>query len=185
MKSKSWSKRSAPACAISLLCYGLVAARFPGAMAQTAHKKSPALALLDDADAAQWRKWTGDLGWQVVTPAAGPANPNIDQRVQALAKAVETFIQSGDVDAGRVYLAARGESAAAVFYAISRVPDLWAAGVALGGSPKTAVDTNRIYAANFTNAPVLWVSDAAGGALAQTLKTAGLNLEWRPASADT
>jgi hypothetical protein len=87
-------------------------------------------------------------------------------------------VNSGDVDPARIYLAGRGENAAAVFYAISRVPDLWAAGVALGGSPKAAVDTNRIFAANFTNVPVLWVSEPAGEALAQKLKTTGLNLEW-------
>jgi predicted esterase len=174
MKSKDWSRRSGLAFAISLLGCGV-------AVAQTAANKSPAVALLDVADAVEWKNWTRESGWKVLT-SAGPANPNIDVRVQELAKAVEAAVKSGEADPARVYLAGRGEGAAAVFYAISRVPDLWAAGVALGGSPKAAVDTNRIFAANFTNVPVLWVSEPAGEALAQKLKTAGLNLEWQSAA---
>jgi hypothetical protein len=84
-----------------------------------------------------------------------------------------------------VYLAGRGSAAAVVFYAISRVPDLWAAGIALGGSPKPAVDTNRLFTANFTNAPVLWIGDSGDQALAGKLKSAGLNLELRLANATT
>jgi predicted esterase len=182
MTSKNWSKRSALACAISLLGSGVFC---PEAAAQTAPVKPPAIALLGGADAAanaaEWQNWTRDLGWKVLTPA-GSANPNIDVRVQELVKAVEAAVQGGEADPARIYLAGRGDSAAAVFYAISRVPDLWAAGIALGGSPKAAVDTNRIFTANFTNVPVLWVSDAAGEALAQKLKAAGLNLEWQSAA---
>ena len=73
--------------------------------------------------------------------------------------------------------------AAAVFYTISRIPDLFAAGMAVGGSPEAAIDTGRIFAVNFTNAPVLWVSSGAGDeALADKLKAAGMNLEWRSAA---
>jgi hypothetical protein len=69
-----------------------------------------------------------------------------------------------------------------VFYIVSRVPDLWAAALALGGSPKPALAAGRLFAANFTNTPVIWVSDAAGDSeLAARLKSAGLNLEWRNA----
>jgi predicted esterase len=145
------------------------------------------VALLDAADQAQWQTWTANLGWRVITPvfpegspAAGAANPSIDVRVQALAAAVSAAIQSGAVDAAHVYLAGRGEAAAAVFYTISRVPDLWAAGLALGGSPRPAIDSGRIFSVNFTNAPVLWISNGAEDqALAASLKSNGLNVEWR------
>ena len=70
--------------------------------------------------------------------------------------------------------------AAAVFYTISRMPDLWAAGAALGGSPKAALDTNRIFAANFSNVPVLWISGDEAKPMAEKLMAAKLNLEWRP-----
>ena len=159
------------ACAtISLLAYGR-------AVAQPA----PAIALLDAADAPQWQTLVKEMGWHVVSPATA-ANANIDQRVQALAAAVRAAIQNGDVDRERVYLAGRGDAAAAVFYTISRVPDLWAAAAALGGSPQAAIETGRIFAANFKNAPVLWAGNGAGDqTLAEKLKSAGMNIEWRTA----
>jgi predicted esterase len=181
MRSKNWLRGFAPACGIiSLVCaINLVCAG--SSHAQTPARKSPAIALLDGADSVQWQNWTRELGWQVIAPA-GPPNPSIDVRVQALAAAVETAIQSGAADAARIYLAGRGEAAAAVFYAISRVPDLWAAGAALGGSPKGAIDTNRLYTANFTNVPVMWIAGDEGEPLARKLKSAGLNIEWHSES---
>src|SRR5271157_5235238 len=178
MKSRSWSRKFVLACGIISLLARAVAA------AQDAPAKSPAIVLVDGADAAQWRTLTKDLGWQVIAPADAPdANPDV--RVQALTSAVEAAIRNAGVDAGRVYLAGRGSAAAVVFYAISRVPDLRAAGIALGGSPKSAVDTNRLFTANFTNAPVLWIGEAGDQALAEKLKSAGLNLEWRLAKGAT
>jgi predicted esterase len=143
---------------------------------------TPALALIDAADAAQWKAWMEPVGWKVIAPSS--PSGNVDARVLALAAAVREAIASGGVDASRVYMAGRGDNAALVFYAVSRVPDLFAAGVALGGSPQAALETGRVFAANFTNTPVLWASAGANdGALAEKLKSAGLNLEWRSASA--
>jgi predicted esterase len=143
--------------------------------------KTPAVALLDAGDAVQWQNWTRDAGWQVITASVAPA-ADIDSRLKALAAAVESAIQNGSVDPARVYIAGRGDAAAAVFYAISRLPDLWAAGAALGGSPKAAIDTNRIFAANFANVPLLWISGEESKPLVEKLTTAKLNLEWQPAS---
>ncbi|MEI9973068.1 MAG: hypothetical protein WDO73_14030 [Ignavibacteriota bacterium] len=92
-------------------------------------------------------------------------------------------MKAGTVDTSRIYLAGRGDATRLVFYAISRMPDRWAAGIAVGGSPKGAIDTNRIFAINFTNTPVLWASTGANDSeYAKRLKLAGLNLEWRPSS---
>ena len=113
---------------------------------------------------------------------AGPPAPDIDSRVRALVAAVENATQAGSVDPARVYIAGRGEATAAVFYAISRAPDLWAAGAALGGSPKMALDTNRIFTSNFTNVPVLWISGDDAKPMVEKLTAAKLNLEWQPAS---
>ena len=166
---RSWSKRSAAVCVISLL-----------ACSAAAQSPKPAIALVDPADATQWRKWTQELGWQLIVPTV-PIGANADVRAEAVAAAGQAAIKDG-ADPAHIYLAGRAEAAAAVFYAISRVPDLWAAGLALGGSPKPALDTGRIFAANFTDTPVLWMSDGAGDAeLATKLKSAGLNLEWRSA----
>ena len=162
------------ACTISLLlCWSLAA--------QSQPSKPPAIALLDAADAAQWQNWNHELGWQVIAPEAAPG-ADIDTRVRELAAAVEAAIQNGSVDGARVYIAGRGDAAAAVFYAISRMPDLWAAGAALGGSPKAALDTNRIFAANFTLVPVLWISGDDAKPMVEKLTAAKLNLEWQPAS---
>jgi predicted esterase len=162
------------ACTISLLlCWSLAA--------QSQPTKPPAIALVDAADAVQWQNWTHELGWQVIAPAVAPG-ADIDTRVRTLAAAVEAAIQNGSVDGARVYVAGRGDAAAAVFYAISRMPDLWAAGAALGGSPKAALDTNRIFAANFTLVPVLWISGDDAKPMVEKLTAAKLNLEFQPAS---
>ena len=150
-----------------------------------APQPKPAIVLPDPRDTAQWQKWTSDLGWQVIAPAIDPKS-DADTRSTAVADAVRAAIKNSTVDPAHIYLAGRGDDAALVFYVISRVPDLWTAGLALGGSPKPALAAGRIFAANFTNTPVLWISDAPGDAeLASRLKSAGLNLEWRDAKGVT
>ena len=175
MTSRNWPNEFGRACAtISLLLVWPLAG-------QTTRTKTPAVALLDPGDLAQWQNWTREAGWQAIAAAGVPA-PDIDSRLRALAAAVESAIQSGSVDPERVYIAGRGDAAAAVFYAISRVPDLWAAGAALGGSPKAALDSNRIFAANFSLVPVLWIAGDDSKPMVEKLTAAKLNLEWQPAS---
>lgn len=169
---RNWRTESALACSIfSLLACGLAGAQVPA--------KSPALALVDAQDAAHWQTVAKEAGWQTIVPGGASTDP-IDTRVLAVAAAVRGAIQNGAVDPAHVYLAGRGDRAAAVFYTISRLPDLFAAGVAVGGSPEAALATGRIYAINFSNCPVLWVSDnEADETVAQKLKAAGMWLEWR------
>ncbi|HUB83038.1 MAG TPA: hypothetical protein VMB03_29765 [Bryobacteraceae bacterium] len=174
MRFKNWPRRFATVYATSLLSAGL-------AWPQAPHPKKavPAIALVDPADAPQWQSLVESAGWQLI---AGPAdaNTNIDQRLQALAAKVAESVKAGAADASRIYLAGRGDAAPFVFYDISRMPDRWTAGVALGGSPKGAIDTNRIFAVNFTATPVLWASNGANDSdYAERLKLAGLNIEWR------
>ena len=182
MTSRNWPNEFVRACATISLLLGWQ----PGGLAaQTqpppAQSKTPAVALLDAGDAVQWRVWMREPGWQViVSPDA--AAPDIDSRVRALAAAVESAIQSGSVNPARVYIAGRGDAVASVFYAISRIPDLWAAGVAIGGSPKAAIDSNRIFAANSTLVPLLWIAGDDSRPMVEKLAAAKLNLEWQPAS---
>jgi len=167
MTSKNWLRRSALAC-------GIISLLVPAASAQT-----PAIALIDSADSAQWEAFAKGAGWRVITGAS--AN-NPDARIQNLATAIRNAIRSSEADATRIYLAGRGPAAAAVFYCISRVPDLFAAGIAIDGSPQPAIDTNRIFTANFKRVPVLWISETdSDEGIAAQLKSAGLNLEWRSA----
>jgi hypothetical protein len=174
---KSWLTRSVLACAtISLEAY---------AAGSPIPSGKPAIVLPDPEDVPQWQSWTGRTGWRVIAPQAPPnaaPNTSIDARVEALEASVLEAVRNGSVDRSRLYLAGRGEAAAAVFYTVSRAPDLWAAAVALGGSPEAAIDTGRFYTANFQNVPLLWVGTSASDeALAGQLKQAGLNLEWRSA----
>ena len=178
MTSRNWSRRFASVCTTSILAGGLLWSQ-PG---QEPHKPAPAIALLDGADAPQWQGLINGTGWQIITAPADP-DTNIDKRAQDLAAKVTEAVKAGTVDASRIYLAGRGDAAALVFYTISRIPDRWTAGVALGGSPKGAIDTNRIFAVNFTDTPVLWASNGANDAdYAERLKLAGLNLDWHSAS---
>jgi hypothetical protein len=141
----------------------------------------PAIVLVDNADLARWQSWAKTLGWLVIAPTVGPNTP-IDGRVEALETAAREAIENGSADHARIYLAGSGEGAAAVFYTISRQPDPWAAGLALGGSPQAAIDTGRLYAGNFTNVPLLWAGTTQQDQqLAGELADAGLNLEWRSA----
>ncbi|HEY1221235.1 MAG: PDZ domain-containing protein [Bryobacteraceae bacterium] len=172
---KNWRTESALACSIiSLLVCGVAVAQAPA--------KTPALAVIDAKDSAHWQAVAQEAGWQTIVPAGASTDP-LDTRALAVAAAVRSAIQNSGVDPARVYLAGRGDSAAAVFYVISRLPDLFAAGLAIGGSPQAALATGRIYTVNFNNSPVLWVTDKdADEATAQKLKAAGMWMEWRSAS---
>lgn len=164
---KSWPGKFALACATSLLPFAAHA------------DPKPAIVLPDARDAATWQKWTAELGWQLIAPAID-AHADADARAAALADAVHDAIKAGTADPARIYLAGRGDDSSLVFYIVSREPDLWAAGLALGGSPKPALGSRLIFAANFANTPVFWVSGAAGDSdLAARLKSAGMNIEWR------
>lgn len=166
---KSWLRKFALACGTTSL------------WAQPAPPAKPAIALIDAGDAPQWQTWAKAIGWEVVAPPTA-AGANIDMRVQALEAAVQAAIEQGSVDNARIYLAGRGDAVAAVFYTASRTPDLWAAAVALGGSPQPAIDSGRLYAGNFHNVPVLWISPGADDEkLAEKLKSAEIEIEWRQA----
>lgn len=137
--------------------------------------------MLDSSDAAEWESWVKEVGWHVIA-LAPDTHANIDTRVQAVERAAFDAIQNGSADPSQIYLAGRGESSAAVFYAISRVPDLWAAAVASGGSPQPAIDSGRLYAANFTNVPMLWIGAGPNDlTVAEKLRSMGVPLESRSA----
>ncbi len=138
--------------------------------------------LANAADPARWREWAGQKGWRLIA-VEGASTDNIDMRVQALEAAVRAAIQDGSADDSRIYLVGSGAASAELFYTISRSPELWAAALAVGGSPQPAIDSDRFFAANFRNVPVLWIGAApADDALAAKLKAAGMNLEFRNAS---
>lgn len=168
---KSWLTGFGAVCGtISFFAYAAGAAAPSG---------KPAIVVVDSGDLAQWQKWAEPVGWQVIAPSV-PPDTGIDGRVQAVEMAALEAVEQGAADRSHVYLVGRGDAAAAVFYTISRDPDLWAAAIAVGGSPQAAIDTGRLYTANFTNVPLLWIrSNPQDQQLAAKLAEMGLNLEQR------
>jgi predicted esterase len=149
----------------------------PPAAAQA--PKSPLLVLLG-GDSKIWQAASQERGWQFLEPPSDSAGKSADQRIKALAAAVEEAEQRLPVDPNRIYLAAQGGSVSTLFYVAARMPDLWAAAVAAGGSPRAAIDSNRLFAANTTNLPVLWLfANKDEEPLGKKLQSAGFNLDWR------
>jgi hypothetical protein len=142
-------------------------------------QKSPLLVLLG-GDTKVWQAACQERGWQFLEPAADSPPKSIDQRIKALAGQVDEAEKKLPVDPNRVYLAAQGGSVSTLFYVAARMPDLWAAAVAAGGSPRAAIDSNRLFAGNTANLPVLWLfSNRDEEPLGKKLQSAGYNLEWR------
>jgi hypothetical protein len=146
----------------------------PPASAAAPH---PLLVLLTTSDF--WKQWqlpVAERGWSlVVAPLLGPN----DASARAIQAILQDFRKRSKADAMRTYLAGDPEATAVVFYLASRVPDLWAAALAIQGNPKPAIDSGRLFAANTQLVPVLWVSSLEN----QALKTAGYHLE-RPSQAN-
>ena len=160
----------------------VVAVLLAGPAAAQAPKS--ALLVLLGGDSKIWQAACQERGWQFLEPRDS-AGKSTDQRIKAIAAEVEEVEARLPVDPNRVYLAAQGASVSTLFYAAARMPDVWAAAVAAGGSPRAAIDSNRLFAANTANLPVLWLfSNKNEEALAKTLRSAGFSLEWRePAAA--
>ncbi len=170
-------------CAARWLCALLAGAlAMPAAAAQA---EAPLLVLLD-GDRKQWEQWSTAAGWRFLAPWTSMQDAPLDARIMALEKRLAEERARAAFDPNRVYLAGQGGGVAALFYVASRVPDLWAAAVALGGTARPAVDSNRLFGANTTNLPVLWLSaNQDDEALARRMQKAGYNLEFRVEPAAT
>ncbi|MGE5569232.1 MAG: hypothetical protein ACM3S5_09380 [Rhodospirillales bacterium] len=119
-------------------------------------------------------------GWEVVSVRAAPD----DSGIEAMERAVDAARKRREIDPVRTYIAGDGEGAAAVFYAASRRPDLWAAALALGGNPKAAIDTGRLFGGNTALVPVLWAAPGNDSPVLrrskEKLAAAGFNLKLLP-----
>ncbi len=129
----------------------------------------------------QWEEAAREEGWNLVLPWNGGAYSFAsDAGVRALAAILEDYAKRTPVDRQRVFLAGHGDGAPAVFYALSRSPDRWAAGLAIGGDAGRVIDSNRLFAGNAAAIPILWVyQEERLPALQQSidrLQSAGLNL---------
>jgi hypothetical protein len=108
---------------------------------------------------AQWRPLAAARHWNCAMPfIAGVSDQAVQATEAALADAKKRLPA---VDEARVYLVGPGTSAGEVFYILSRVPDLWAAGLAIQGSPGQAINSYHLFGANTLEAPLLWIASAA------------------------
>jgi hypothetical protein len=134
----------------------------------------PLLVFLTSGDSwKQWQPQLAERGWSLIVSSLTSPTDASARAIQAI---LRDFQKRSKVDGTRTYLTGDPEASAAVFYLASRVPDLWAAALAIQGDPKPAIDSGRLFAANTQLVPVLWISPLED----QALKAAGYNLE-RPA----
>jgi hypothetical protein len=118
-----------------------------------------------------WRTAAGSRGWHVIAPYG--QNAAIGDATAAMLEAVVKDVRGRfEVDSARIYLSAAEAASPLAFYIASRAPHLVAAAVATGGSPRDAIETNRLFGANTALSPVLWVVDPAGRASAEPLRRA-------------
>src|SRR5256885_1251554 len=105
---------------------------------------------MDDAPVrklfAQWQPIAAARGWNLAVPVVAGVS---DQAVRALESILaDVKKRLPGVDQDRIYLAGQGASTPEVFYTLSREPDLWAAGLAIQGSPAAAINSFRLFGAN-------------------------------------
>lgn len=126
--------------------------------AALAAEPAPMLVFLGPGQDA-FRAAAAARGWDFASiPEALPGDPVVRQIEAALAQAASQRA----IDPTRTYLIGRGTGAPAVFYTVSRRPDLWAAAVAAGGDVDLAIETNRLFGAGAQLVPILWAVSAAG-----------------------
>ena len=128
---------------------------------------------------AQWQPLVASRGWNFVMPLITGAS---DQAVKALELTLtDVKTRLPGIDETRVYLAGPGSGAADVFYALSRQPYLWAAALAIQGTPAAAINSYRLFGANTQQAPLLWIAPAVEVELnRRKLTAAEYNFEARP-----
>jgi predicted esterase len=111
-----------------------------------------------EAYARQWEPAVLAEGWHLVLPwNEGKFSFHSDEGVRTLQAIVADYCRSHSVNPQRIYLVGFGDGAPGVFTAISRLPGLWAAAVAIGGDANLAIESNRLFAGNAVGIPLLWI----------------------------
>jgi hypothetical protein len=156
------------ACIISALCCAAFA-------------KSPLL-VIPNGDMKQWQPVAQGLGWQLALPVLN--NIASDKGMQEFQAAIKAAVAAGGIDPTHVYLVGPAGEVPSVFYIASRWPEPWAAAAALGGTPRPAIDSNRLFGINTRLVPVLWITGKNNDAapLMEKLKAAEYNVEAREAA---
>lgn len=139
---------------------------------------SPTLLLLPNGspeEAKLWKQVADSVNWHLSTASPSALG---DPAVKDIEKVVEELRKERK---GPVYLVGTGPNAAVAFYAGMRAPHLFTAVLAAGGSPKPAIDTDRIFGANAGLLPVAWAltpeDRTANSTAFQKLAVAGIHID--------
>lgn len=131
-----------------------------------------------------WKDVVVRRGWNMIVPWGATTGSGVtDAGAGAIKRVVEDAATRFRTDPGRVYLVGAGDGASQVFYLTSRVPDLWTAVFAIGGDPRAAITSDRLFGANTSLVPFVWSVGPADQTtvtqLHQTLTKAGFNVQLR------
>jgi hypothetical protein len=128
---------------------------------------------------SQWQPAAASRGWNCAMPFVAGVADGAVRAVELVVADVKKRLPN--VDETRVYLAGIGASTPEVFYTLSRTPDIWAAALAIQGSPGQAINSYKLYGANTQGAPLLWIAPGEEVDLVRPkLSTAEFNFETRP-----
>ena len=145
-------------------------------------QEAPPLVVLLGGDRAPWQAAVAERGWRLAPPLAGNTAP---LWTDAGAQSVETLVmearKQAPADPGGAFLIGIGDGATAAFFLASRLPDLWRGVLAIEGTPKPAIESNRFFAGNPRLVPIRWVmrpeSQKNLEPFGQRLRAAGVNIE--------
>jgi len=144
-------------------------------------EKPALLVFLDAPDPGVWEKLAASRGWRFLSTSVPPT----DQGIKSLESQVTRLVKDSGADPARVYLAGQDAGVASVFLAASRVPGLWTAAVAIEGSARPAIGSNKLFGMNTQLVPVLWFTSKPDRSSREKLAAAGFNVEVRDPSGAT
>lgn len=104
-----------------------------------------------------WKQITSTNQWHLLMPQTPLAG---DPGIKAIEAMSEDLRKRASLEKSPLYLVGGGALTPMVIYAVARAPYLFTSALAIGGSAKPAIDTDRIFAMNTNLTPVIWAMTA-------------------------
>ena len=134
-----------------------------------------------DKPDTEWKSWSeiaASRGWHILMPVTAAGGDGAAKMLDAM---VSDARAKNKLANAPFYLVGAGPLAPMVMYVICRAPHIFNAGLAISGSARPAVDTDRLFAGNTALAPVGWAltaeERAEQGPVYQKMQTRGFRLE--------
>lgn len=129
----------------------------------------------------EWKSWSeiaASRGWHLVMPVTAAGGDGAAKMLDAIVTEVRARHKLSNAP---FYLVGAGPLSPMVMYVVCRAPHIFSAALAISGSAKPAVDTDRLFAANTSLVPVGWAltaeERAEQGPVYQKMQTRGFRLE--------